>query len=124
MDHIIENLDRMCGVWNTEDADEQVALTKASMEHNVHFVDPKYNIIGHDPFLAMVKATQAQVPGAVYARASKVDFQNNFCRFHWSIHLDGKLVLAGFDVVEVTDQGKILKVIGFFGELEPFGSDP
>lgn len=27
--------------------------------------------------------------------------------------------MAGFDVTEVNDTGKIVKIIGFFGELKP-----
>lgn len=111
------SLEKMMAVWNTTDEAEKRALTEAALEHNVHFVDPNHNIIGREAFLAMVADTQAKFPGASYGHASKIDIQNNFCRYHWSVHLDGKLVLPGFDVTEVNDGGKIVKVIGFFGEL-------
>ena len=88
-----------------------------ALEHNVNFVDPNHNIIGRQAFLDMVASTQAKIPGAVYAQKGAIGFQNNFCRYHWTIHLDGQLVMPGFDVVEVNDSGKIVKVIGFFGEL-------
>ena len=114
----IENLEKMMAVWNTSDAAEQRALVDAAMEHNVHFVDPNHNIIGRDAFLNMAALVQSQIPGAVYSRASTVDMQNNFCRYHWAIHMNDKLLMAGFDVTEVNDSGKIVKVIGFFQELE------
>ena len=114
----LENLNRMLAVWNTADATEKRALTDAALEHNVHFVDPNHNIIGRDAFLKMVDQVQAQVPGAVYSRASEVDVQNNHCRYHWAIHLNGELIMPGFDVTEVNDAGNIVKVIGFFGLLE------
>ena len=114
----MENLQKMMAVWNTEDAAEQRALVEAAMEHNVHFVDPNHNIVGRDAFLTMVELVQSQIPGAVYARASDVDIQNNFCRYHWAIHLDGNLIMPGFDVTEVNDCGKIVKVIGFFQRLK------
>ena len=114
----LENLDRMLAVWNTEDAAEKQALTEAALENNVHFVDPNHNIMGRDAFLSMVKEIQSSIPGAVYSRASEIGFQNNFCRYHWAIHKDGDLLMPGFDVTEVNDLGKIVKVIGFFGELE------
>lgn len=66
----------------------------------------------------MVDQVQAQIPGAVYSRASELDVQNNFYRYHWAIHLNGELIMPGFDVTEVNDAGKIVKVIGFFGRLE------
>ena len=113
-----ENLDKMMAVWNTTDAEEKRALVEAAMEHNVHFVDPNHNIIGRQAFLDMVAQIQAEFPGATYARVSDLDAQNHFYRYHWAIHLNGELVMSGFDVVELNDAGKIVKVIGFFGLLE------
>lgn len=117
MSDYLENLNKMLSVWNTTDADEKRALVNAALEHNVHFADPNHNIIGREPFLKMVDQVQAQIPGAIYSRASRVDMQNNFCRYHWAIHMGDTLLMAGFDVTEVNDAGKIVKVIGFFGEL-------
>lgn len=117
----MRSLEKMMAVWNTTDPAEQRALVDASMEHNVHFVDPNHNIIGRDAFLKMATLVQSQIPGAVYSRASEVDMQNNFCRYHWAIHMDGKLIMSGFDVAEVNDTGKIVKVIGFFQKLERTG---
>lgn len=113
-----EALNKMMEVWNTTDTAEQSALVNAALEHNVHFVDPNHNIIGREAFLKMVAQVQSEIPGAVYGRASELDVQNNFYRYHWAIHLNGELIMPGFDVTEVNDMGKIVKVIGFFGLLE------
>ena len=118
MDIQQENLNKMLAVWNTTDPDEQVALVEAALEHNVHFADPNHNIIGRQAFLDMVAQVQAQIPGAIYSRASELDVQNNFYRYHWAIHLNDELIMPGFDVTEVNDAGKIVKVLGFFGLLE------
>jgi len=118
METYLQNLDKMLAAWNaTEDA-EIHELTDEAMEHNVHFVDPNHNIIGKAAFVAMVHAVHQTIPGAVYSRVSRVDVQNNHCRYHWAIHKDGQLIMPGFDVTEVNDAGKIVKVIGFFGPLE------
>lgn len=113
-----QNLNKMLAVWNTTDPEEKAALVEAALEHNVHFVDPNHNIIGRQAFLDMVDKVQAEIPGAVYSRASALDEQNNFYRYHWAIHFNGELILPGFDVTEVNDAGKIVKVIGFFGLLD------
>lgn len=112
-----DNLDRMLAIWNSTDNDEIERLTATALEHNVHFVDPNHNIIGHQAFIAMVHQVQARIPGAVYARASRIDAQNNFCRYHWRITLGDQVLMNGFDVTEINDAGKVVKVIGFFGEL-------
>ncbi len=113
----LDNLGNMLAVWNSTDENEQRALIDTALEHNVHFVDPNHNIIGRQAFFEMVKLVQSQVPGAVYARDSEIDTQNNHCRYHWAIRQNDKLLMQGFDVVEVNDNGKIVKVIGFFGDL-------
>jgi len=117
MEAITANLDRMLAVWNSRDLDRKRELADAALEHNVHFVDPNHNIVGREAFLTMVEHVQGVIPGAVYSRTSEIDMQNNHCRYHWAIHRDGNLLMPGFDVTEVNDAGKIVKVIGFFGVL-------
>ncbi len=112
-----ESLEKMMQIWNSSDADEIERLTDEALEHNVHFVDPTHNIIGRKAFVEMVHRTHKRIPGAVYSRASEVDAQNNFCRYHWKIDLDGKRLVDGFDVTEINDAGRVVKVVGFFGEL-------
>lgn len=118
MEPYLKSLNSMLAVWNTTNADEKRRLVEAALEHNVHFADPNHNIIGREPFLKMVDEVQARIPGAVYSRSSDIGFQNNFCRYHWEIRLKGQLIVSGFDVTEVNDTGKIVKIIGFFGELK------
>ncbi len=113
------NLKTMLEIWNTPDADKRREMADATMEHNVHFVDPRHNIIGREPFLKMVADTRAAFPTAAYRRNSPIETQNNFCRYHWAIDIDGKRAMDGFDVAEVNDAGKVVKVIGFFGRLDP-----
>jgi hypothetical protein len=113
----LQNLDNMLAAWNASGEAEVRRLSESSLEHNVHFVDPNHNIMGREAFIDMVHAIHEQIPGAVYARASRVDTQNNHCRYHWTIHKEGQLLMSGFDVTEFNDGGKIVKVIGFFGEL-------
>lgn len=115
------NLKTMLDIWNTPDADARRAMADTALEHNVHFVDPRHNIIGREPFLAMVTATRAAIPDAVYRRVSPIEIQNNFCRYHWVIDVGEQRAMDGFDVTEVNDAGRIVKVIGFFGRLDPEG---
>ena len=60
-----------------------------------------------------------KTPGANVAHFGNIDGQRNHYRYHWEIHMGGKLLMAGFDVTEVNDAGKIVKVTGFFGDLNP-----
>jgi hypothetical protein len=84
----------------------------------VHFVDPSIDVIGIDDFEANVQHVHEQIPGAGYTRTSDVDGHHGHHRYHWAIHLDGRLLLAGFDVTRVDQAGRIEQVVGFFGHLD------
>jgi len=112
-----ESLDKMLAIWNAQDADGIRRLTFEALETNVHFVDPNYNIMGREAFINMVHAVHKQIPGAIYSHVGNIDSHNNHHRYHWDIHMGEKLVMSGFDVTETNDAGKVVKVIGFFGEL-------
>lgn len=114
-----ENLQKMMAIWNTTDPVEIERLTEEALEHNVHFADPNHNIVGRKAFVEMVHQVQKQIPGAAYSHNSEIDIQNNFCRYHWKIDIGDKRLMNGFDMTEVNDAGKIVKVIGFFGPLKP-----
>ena len=113
-----QSLDQMLAIWNSSDTDQINHLAEQALETNLQFVDPNYNIIGRDAFIEMVHAVHKKIPGAVYSRASQIDSHNGLYRYHWAIHLNGELIMPGFDVTEINDTGKIVKVIGFFGNIE------
>ena len=49
-----------------------------------------------------------------------VDSHHEFLRFGWElVGPDGAVALAGLDVAEVADDGRLRRVTGFFGPLAP-----
>jgi len=112
-----EALEHMLAAWNEADPALVRGHLDKALSANVRFVDPSIDVSGVDGFEQNVHEVKSQLPGAVYSRASGVDSQHNFHRYHWAIHQDGKLVLSGFDVTETDEHGKVVLVIGFFGEV-------
>lgn len=112
------SLELMLAAWNESDP----ALVRGHLDQalapDVHFVDPSIDIVGVDAFEANVHEVHAQLPDAVYSRTSAVDEHHRHHRYHWAIHQHGELLLAGFDVAILNDDGLVEKVIGFFGPLE------
>lgn len=109
-------LDTMLKAWNEAIPDAIRGHLDAALATDVHFVDPTANIRGIDAFEAMVHEVQARLPGAVYSRVSDVDAHNELYRYHWAIHVGGNLAVQGLDVTEVSD-GRVTRVLGFFGDL-------
>ncbi|MEM8547692.1 MAG: hypothetical protein AAGF46_05955 [Pseudomonadota bacterium] len=120
MSDVPESLEHMLAAWNERTPSRVRAHLNQALSPEVRFVDPSIDVIGIDGFEANVHEVHQQNPGAVYSRASKVDSQHGFHRYHWAIHTAaGDLLLKGFDVVE-TDSDRLVRcVIGFFGELRP-----
>lgn len=110
-------LDQMLAAWNEQDPSIARDYLMQALSPDVRFVDPTADITGIDAFEANMQAVKAKIPGAVYARTSSLDSQHGFYRYHWAIHLEGALVTNGFDVTEVDASGRVLQVIGFFGDL-------
>jgi len=111
------SLDHMLAAWNEPNPSLVRGHLERALAPSIRFVDPSIDVIGIDGFEENVHEVQKSLPGAVYSRTSNVDAQHDFYRYHWAIHQDGKLVIPGFDVAETDETGRVIRVIGFFGDL-------
>ena len=116
-----ESFDHMLAAWNEPDAARVRGHLERALAPDVHFVDPSIVTRGLDEFEANVHAVHERLPGAEYRRTSGVDGHHGLYRYAWEIRRDGELVLPGFDVTEVDDEGRVLRVLGFFGPLPDDG---
>lgn len=112
-----QSLDHMLAAWNETDSSLVRRHLEKALSGQVRFVDPSIDVTGIDGFEANVHEVQSKLPGAVYSRTSGVDSQHNFHRYHWAIHQQGELLVAGFDVTETNSEGLVVIVIGFFGPI-------
>ncbi len=118
MSNYPESFDLMLAAWNEPDPAKVRSHLEKALAPDVRFVDPSIDVVGIDGFEANVHEVKNKNPGNVYSRASEVDSQHGFHRYHWAIHnKDGELLLPGFDVVETDAHERVKCVIGFFGEL-------
>ncbi len=111
------SLDHMLAAWNEPDPTEVRSHLEQALAPDVDFIDPSIVTHGIDEFEANVHAVQASIPGAVYARTSAVDSHHGLYRYTWQISRAGETVMTGFDVTEVDNNGKVTRVLGFFGPL-------
>ena len=105
-----KSLDSMLAAWNEPDASKVRG-------HLERALDPSIDVPGIDGFEANVHEVKSGLPAAVYSRTSGVDSQHNFHRYHWAIHQNGEQLIAGFDVTETNAEGKVVCVMGFFGDV-------
>ena len=112
-----ESLEHMLAAWNEPEPSQVRSHLDKALSPDVRFVDPSIDVTGIDGFEANVHEIKRRLPGATYSRTSRVDSQHGFHRYHWAIHRGGELVLAGFDVTQTDETGRVVLVIGFFGPL-------
>ena len=109
-------LEKMLEAWNADGENVREFLEEA-LADDVVFVDPNHQLTGIDAFEAMVLSVNESLGSPVYSRRGRVDYHNNVCRYHWAVHVNGELLLPGFDVTTFNKEGKVSTVYGFFGQL-------
>jgi hypothetical protein len=80
--------------------------------------------LGYDALTAMVEAVHEKFPGYRFRRLSGVDVHHDHARFAWDLAgPDGTIAVAGIDVAQLAPDGRLQRIIGFFGELPPVDAE-
>lgn len=105
-------------MWlETDEAARADLIARVFTEDGRH-VDPNADARGHDGLAAMITAVHAQFPGFGMRQTTGVDAHNDQLRFGWELSApDGTPIVAGIDVGEVADDGRLRQIAGFWGDL-------
>jgi hypothetical protein len=107
----------MFAAWNESDPAKTRGHLERALVPDVVFIDPSVEVHGIDEFEANIRDVREKVPGASYEVTSAVDSHHNLHRYSWAIVLDGRVLLPGLDVTQTDDDGRVTRVLGFFGPL-------
>jgi SnoaL-like domain len=110
-------VDNMLAVWNERDLSLIRGRLEAVLAPDIAFIDPTIETHGVGEFEENVRDFRTKYPQAIIRRASGIDSHHNLHRYHWEITVEGKVFLAGFDVAETAEDGKVCRVLGFFGPV-------
>ena len=114
------SIDTYIDMWNEEDADRRAALIAAAWTDDASYVDPLLEAEGHQGLTEMVATVHGHYPGYRFRRRSDVDVHHDRVRFAWDLVTpDGDVFVAGIDVGEVAEDGRLRRITGFFGDLPP-----
>lgn len=111
------SFDHMLAAWNERDISRVRGHLDRAVAADVVFIDPTVETRGIEEFEDNVRDFRAKYPTAVLHRSSGVDSHHNLHRYGWEIVVESKVILVGFDVAETTVDGKVARVLGFFGPL-------
>jgi len=83
-------------------------------------LDPPFDGAGHDGIAAMADTVLAHYAGHRFERTTAVDEHHGVARYGWALVApDGAAAVTGTDVVELGRDGRIGRIVGFFGDLPP-----
>jgi hypothetical protein len=85
--------------------------------------DPPFEGTGHDGIAAMTDTVLTHFPAHTFRRTSEVDAHHTFARYSWElVGPDGAVAVTGTDIVEFADDGRLTRIVGFFGDVSPITS--
>ncbi len=117
MNQLPECLTTMLAAWNERDVTAIRGHLDACLADDVVFADPDNLVRGIDEFETMVRAFRKKLPEAVCEHTSGFNVHHNRYRYNWLVSTSGQPLVAGMDVVELTEQQRVLRVDGFFGPI-------
>jgi hypothetical protein len=113
-----ELVDTYARGWSDPDPVVRRQCLATSLTESVTYTDPTAHVVGRDALADHLDGFQAQWPGARIGRTTAVDAHGTVARFGWHlVQADGTEALVGVDFVELADDSRIARVVGFFGPL-------
>lgn len=113
-------IDTHLDAYAEPDAERRQALVAEVWRTDGRLIDPPFDGTGHDEIAAMTDAVLAHYPGHTFTRTTAIDEHHGVARYGWAlVGPDGEPAVTGTDVVDLDDDGRIARVLGFFGDLSP-----
>ena len=112
-----ESLEAYMAAWNEPDEAKRKALLEKSWADDGVYIDPLSDVKGRDGLNGAIAGMHAQQPGASIVLASGIDQHHNQVRFRWDfIGADGTTAIQGIDVGESAPDGRIARIVGYWGD--------
>ena len=109
-------VDAHLAAYANPDATSRMAAIRDLWSQEGRLVDPPMEARGHAGISDLAATLLSQFPGHRFERSTAVDTHHEFLRYGWRL-LDpkGVAVLEGVDFVQFDVDGRIARIVGFFG---------
>ena len=115
-------IDGYCEAWCTADRAARSALLDRAWDERGTYTDPTAHVGGKGALNDHIHGFLTQYPGSTIVRTTGIDCHHDKLRFGWRFQLaDGTVPIEGLDFCELSPEGKILHIVGFFGPLQAIG---
>jgi hypothetical protein len=111
-------IDRYLDAYGEPDKARRDELIATVFAADGALIDPPLTGEGHQGISGMAEAVQSQFAGHRFRRVSGVDEHHGYVRYAWElVGPDGSVAVGGMDVGELDGDGRLRRVVGFFGDL-------
>lgn len=109
--------------WSAEGA-ERLALLELSLTEDAELVQPNGRSLGRDSVAQRIAGLSDRWPGAHVEITSGVDEHHGFVRYGWTLRNADSVILTGFDAGELAADGRLRRIVQFFGPMPALQGDP
>ena len=104
--------------WNEPSPAERRRLLEHSFAEDGVLIEPRGHFAGREAVLERIAGFTERFPGARVLLTSGVDEHHGCLRYAWTIvGADDATLLDGIDVAELGSDGRLRRVVMFFGPL-------
>jgi SnoaL-like domain len=115
---ITETIDTHLAGYCEADPERRRTLLDQVWAADGELVDPPLEGRGPEAIAALVDIVLQHYPDHRFRRTSEVDVHHDHARYAWElVGPDGTVAVAGLDVATLDADGRLTRIIGFFGEL-------
>ena len=115
---VTTTVDTYLAAWNERDAQRRAELIERAWASKGRLVDPPLEGEGHAGISDVAAAMHEHYDGHHFERTSGIDVHHEHLRFAWRlVGPDGAVAVAGIDVADLAPDGRLARVVGFFGDL-------
>jgi len=118
----VEAVASYTAAWDEPDETKRRALLERAWTDDGIYTDPTAYVEGREALIKHIAGFLNQMGEARLERSSGVEVHHNVLRFEWRIVTPDKTIVAtGFDYGELAEDGRLQRIVGFFGpfpELE------
>lgn len=104
--------------WNEPEEGARRKVLESCWADDGVYCDPTATAEGRDGLVAHIAGFRAALPGHRIDMTTAVDEHDGYLRFGWEmVGPDGSVVLVGVDFGTLSDDGRLGRIVGFFGPL-------
>ena len=100
--------------WSEPDDEKRGKLLDAVWSAGATYTDPVAHAANKAELHTLIAGFLTENPGAQFTLNGPIDSHHHHIRFYWTMNLANGTTLPGMDYGEVTPDGKLSKIIGFF----------